>query len=71
MFPDRIRAAALGVAASAQWIANCAITAGFPSLAGWNLSATYVTYTVFAALSIPFVLRFVKETKGKALEDMG
>lgn len=71
MFPNRIRAAALGVAASAQWIANWAITASFPSLADWNLSATYVIYTVFAALSIPFVLKFVKETKGKRLEDMG
>ncbi|MFG2789402.1 sugar porter family MFS transporter [Streptomyces sp. NPDC048419] len=71
MFPNRIRAAALGVAASAQWIANWAITASFPSLADWNLSATYVIYTVFAALSIPFVLKFVKETKGKALEEMG
>ncbi|GAA3818914.1 sugar porter family MFS transporter [Streptomyces coacervatus] len=71
MFPNKIRAAALGVAASAQWIANWAITASFPSLADWNLSATYVIYTVFAALSIPFVLKFVKETKGKALEEMG
>ncbi|MDX2823911.1 sugar porter family MFS transporter [Streptomyces ipomoeae] len=71
MFPNRIRAAALGVAASAQWIANWAITASFPSLADWNLSATYVIYTLFAALSIPFVLRFVKETKDKALEEMG
>nr|WSY51431.1 sugar porter family MFS transporter [Streptomyces sp. NBC_00886] len=71
MFPNRIRAAALGVAASAQWIANWAITASFPSLADWNLSATYVIYTVFAALSIPFVLKFVKETKGKKLEEMG
>ncbi|KAA0922340.1 sugar porter family MFS transporter [Streptomyces apricus] len=71
MFPNRIRAAALGVAAAAQWIANWAITASFPSLADWNLSATYVIYTVFAALSIPFVLKFVKETKGKTLEEMG
>ncbi|MFJ4833707.1 sugar porter family MFS transporter [Streptomyces sp. NPDC088747] len=71
MFPNRIRAAALGVAASAQWIANWAITASFPSLADWNLSATYVIYTVFAALSIPFVLKYVKETKGKTLEEMG
>ncbi|MGW5971513.1 sugar porter family MFS transporter [Streptomyces sp. NPDC055185] len=71
MFPNRIRAAALGVAAAAQWIANWAITASFPSLADWNLSGTYVIYTVFAALSIPFVLKFVKETKGKALEEMG
>ncbi|MBW8739576.1 MAG: sugar porter family MFS transporter [Streptomyces turgidiscabies] len=71
MFPNRIRAAALGVAAAAQWIANWAITASFPSLADWNLSLTYVIYTIFAALSIPFVLRFVKETKGKTLEEMG
>ncbi|MFJ2741348.1 sugar porter family MFS transporter [Streptomyces sp. NPDC087440] len=71
MFPNRLRAAALGVAAAAQWIANWAITASFPSLSEWNLSGTYVIYTVFAALSIPFVLKFVKETKGKRLEDMG
>ncbi|MFF8368371.1 sugar porter family MFS transporter [Streptomyces lydicus] len=71
MFPNRIRAAALGVAASAQWIANWAITASFPSLSDWNLSGTYVIYTFFALLSIPFVLKFVKETKGKALEEMG
>ncbi|MEU4258974.1 sugar porter family MFS transporter [Streptomyces fradiae] len=71
MFPNRIRAAALGVAASAQWLANWTITASFPSLAEWNLSGTYVIYTVFAVLSIPFVLKFVKETKGKALEEMG
>ncbi|MDQ1031197.1 sugar porter (SP) family MFS transporter [Streptomyces umbrinus] len=71
MFPSRFRAAALGVAAAAQWIANWAITASFPSLAEWNLSGTYVIYTLFAALSIPFVLKFVKETKGKALEEMG
>ncbi|WP_330246472.1 sugar porter family MFS transporter [Streptomyces sp. NBC_00562] len=71
MFPNRIRAAALGVAASAQWIANWAITASFPSLADWNLSGTYIIYTCFAVLSIPFVLKFVNETKGKALEEMG
>lgn len=71
MFPNRIRAAALGVAASAQWVANWVITASFPSLSDWNLSATYIIYTVFAVLSIPFVLKYVKETKGKALEEMG
>ncbi|MFE0378965.1 sugar porter family MFS transporter [Streptomyces inhibens] len=71
MFPNKIRAAALGVAACAQWIANWAITASFPSLSDWNLSGTYVIYTFFALLSIPFVLKFVKETKGKALEEMG
>jgi SP family sugar:H+ symporter-like MFS transporter len=71
MFPNKIRAAALGVAAAAQWIANWAITASFPSLSDWNLSATYCIYAFFAALSIPFVLKFLKETKGKRLEEMG
>ncbi|WP_395293401.1 sugar porter family MFS transporter [Kitasatospora hibisci] len=71
MFPNRIRAAALSVAASAQWIANWAITVSFPSLSRWNLSATYLAYAGFAALSILFVARFMKETKGVRLEDMG
>ncbi|MFD9301182.1 sugar porter family MFS transporter [Streptomyces sp. NPDC060048] len=71
MFPGRIRAAALGVAAAAQWIANWVITVTFPSLSDWNLSGAYVIYTVFAVLSIPFVLKWVPETKGKALEEMG
>ncbi|KIF76973.1 major facilitator transporter [Streptomyces sp. 150FB] len=72
MFPNTIRAAALGVAASAQWIANYAITASFPSLsADWSLSGTYIIYACFAALSLPFVLKFVKETRGKTLEEMG
>ncbi|MBL1101218.1 sugar porter family MFS transporter [Streptomyces coffeae] len=71
MFPNKIRAAGLGVAASAQWIANWAITASFPSLSDWNLSGTYLMYTAFALLSIPFILKWVPETKGKALEEMG
>ncbi|WP_233289408.1 sugar porter family MFS transporter [Kitasatospora sp. MBT63] len=71
MFPNKIRALALSVAASAQWIANWAITVSFPDLADWNLSATYVIYAVSALLSIPFVAFCIKETKGKALEEMG
>ncbi|OEJ33922.1 sugar porter family MFS transporter [Streptomyces subrutilus] len=71
MFPNRIRAAALGVAAAAQWIANWVITVTFPSLSDWNLSGAYVIYTAFALLSIPFILKWVPETKGKALEEMG
>ncbi|MEV2274329.1 sugar porter family MFS transporter [Nocardiopsis sp. NPDC049922] len=71
VFPNRIRAAALGVAASAQWIANWLITVSFPSLSDWNLSGSYVIYAAFALLSIPFIVRFVPETKGRSLEDMG
>jgi sugar porter (SP) family MFS transporter len=71
IFPNRLRAAALGVAASAQWLANFAITKTFPSMSEWSLTGSYIVYGAFAAISIPFVMKFVKETKGKALEEMG
>ncbi|WP_447040233.1 sugar porter family MFS transporter [Streptomyces sp. DSM 118878] len=71
IFPNRLRAAALGVAASAQWLANFAITKTFPSMSEWSLTGSYIIYGAFAAISIPFVMKFVKETKGKALEEMG
>ncbi|TDE50212.1 MFS transporter [Nonomuraea mesophila] len=71
MFPNRIRAAALGVAAGAQWIANWLVTVSFPALSEWNLSLTYAGYALFAALSFLFVAKWVKETKGRKLEEMG
>ncbi|WP_406313356.1 sugar porter family MFS transporter [Streptosporangium sp. NBC_01639] len=71
MFPNRIRAAALSVAASAQWVANWLITVSFPSLAEWSLAGAYVGYAFFAALSFAFVWWKVKETKGRKLEEMG
>lgn len=71
MFPNRIRALALSIAASAQWIANFMITQSFPAMSRWSLTGSYIVYACFAALSIPFVVFLVKETKGKALEQMG
>jgi sugar porter (SP) family MFS transporter len=70
MFPNRIRAIALAVAASAQWLANFAITATFPSLAEIGLTFAYGLYAAFAVLSLVFVIRAVRETKGMELEEM-
>jgi sugar porter (SP) family MFS transporter len=70
MFPNRIRALALAVAASAQWLANFAIAATFPSLAEVGLPFAYGLYATFAVLSLVFVLRAVRETKGMELEEM-
>jgi SP family sugar:H+ symporter-like MFS transporter len=69
-FPNRIRAAALAVAACAQWIANWAITVTFPTLQQLGLGLAYGLYTAFAVLSFLFVWRFVKESNGRELEDM-
>jgi SP family sugar:H+ symporter-like MFS transporter len=69
-FPNRIRAAALSVAAAAQWVANWLISTTFPSLADIGLGLAYGIYAVCAVLSFFFVVRFVSETKGKVLEEM-
>jgi MFS transporter, SP family, sugar:H+ symporter len=70
MFNNKIRAMALAVAAAAQWIANFVITTTFPPLSDVGLGLAYGVYTTFALLAVVFVLKFVKETKGKELEDM-
>jgi len=70
MFPNRIRAIALAVAASAQWLANFAITVSFPKLAEIGLPFAYGLYATFAVLSLVFVLKAVRETRGVELEDM-
>ncbi|MFI2105151.1 sugar porter family MFS transporter [Isoptericola sp. NPDC019693] len=71
MFPNRIRAAALGVGAAANWIANFAITLTFPPmLDAFGPAIPYLMYAVFAALSFFFVLGKIPETKGVELEDM-
>lgn len=69
-FPNHIRAAALSVAAGAQWIANWAISTSFPTLKNYGLGFAYGLYTFFALLSFYFVWRYVKESKGRELEEM-
>ncbi|WP_418002502.1 sugar porter family MFS transporter [Mycobacterium sp. PDNC021] len=69
MFPNRIRAAALGLAAAGQWVANWAITVSFPELRS-TLGVAYGFYALCALLSLVFVAKWVRETKGVALEDM-
>jgi SP family sugar:H+ symporter-like MFS transporter len=71
MFPNRIRAIALSVAASAQWIANFVVSTTFPPLKDLSLGLAYGLYTTAALLSIFFVLFLVPEPKGKELEQMG
>ncbi len=69
IFPNRIRARALGLAAAAQWIANFVVTVTFPLLANTSLLLTYGMYATFAALSFFFVLAKIPETNGMSLEE--
>lgn len=70
MFPNRIRAAALAVGAAAQWVANFIVSVSFPGMSSIGLGFAYGVFTVFAVLSLLFVAKYVRETKGMSLEDM-
>ena len=71
IFPNRLRAAAVGIATAANWIANFLVSVTFPRFSDLNLSATYVGYAVMALVSLVVVVKFVPETNGRSLEDAG
>jgi len=70
MFNNQIRAHALSIAASMQWIANFAVSATFPGLRTAGLGLAYGLYAGSALVSLLFVLFFIRETKGRELEEM-
>jgi MFS transporter, SP family, sugar:H+ symporter len=70
MFPNQIRASALGLAAGMQWIANFLVSTTFPSLKSVSLGLAYGIYALMALLSFVFVWSAVRETKGRELESM-
>ncbi len=70
IFPNRIRAAALALAASANWIANFVVSTAFPPVAARSLTIAYGIFTLFAIASIFFVRSKIPETTGRSLEDI-
>ncbi|KQO60272.1 sugar porter family MFS transporter [Curtobacterium sp. Leaf261] len=71
MFPNKIRATALGIGSAANWVANFIVTITFPALSQFNLTVTYGIYALFALISFFFILAKIPETKGRSLEEMG
>ena len=78
MFPNRIRAGALAVAAAAQWVTDFFISTTCPTFSSISLTLTltltltfaYGFYAACALLSLVFVFSRAPETKGKELEEM-
>lgn len=73
MFPNQIRGSGLAVSGFFQWVANFAITMTFPIMlvtAGIGLAGAYGFYAVCAFISVFFVMKVVRETKGMELEQM-
>ncbi len=71
MFPNQFRGAALSICGLVQWLANFLVTMTFPILLGSiGLGFSYGIYAAFGIIAYFFVRLFVKETKGRTLEDM-
>ncbi|MFC8373456.1 MULTISPECIES: sugar porter family MFS transporter [unclassified Streptomyces] len=71
IFPTRMRAFGMGIAAVVLWLTNFAIGLVFPSLvSGVGVSATFFLFAVAGLFSLAFVKRYVPETKGRTLETL-
>ena len=71
MFPNQIRGSGLAVSGLAQWGSNFVITMTFPILLGGiGLGGAYGLYAVCAFISIFFIAKCTRETKGIELEAM-
>lgn len=71
MFPNRMRAIALGLCTAVNWIANFVVSLLFPALTETvGLAWIYGGFAFFALLSFIFVRTLVPETKGMELEEM-
>jgi len=71
MFPNKFRGAALAICGLVQWGSNFTITITFPVLLTYiGLGFSYGIYATFGLIAFFFVKKFIKETKGRTLEDM-
>ena len=70
MFPNRMRAAALSLAAGAQWVANWIVTVSFPTLKDIVARPGLRPVRRLRVAVVLLRAKFVEETKGKQLEDM-
>ena len=73
IFPLSVRGIGSSFGSAANWLGNFIVSQFFLVLLDAfhnNVGGPFAIFGVFAALSIPFVLRFVPETKGKSLEQI-
>ncbi|MDO4928673.1 MAG: sugar porter family MFS transporter [Corynebacterium sp.] len=71
MFPNQIRGGAMSMASGADFAVNLIVVLMFPYLIAWSPAFTYWMYCGFGVLSVIFTAKYLKETKGRQLEEMG
>ncbi|KAF5554633.1 quinate permease [Fusarium mexicanum] len=70
IFPTRLREYGVGLAATTQWLFNFVITEVTPAAinhTGWR---AFLMFGIFCFANFAFVFFFIKETKGRSLEEM-
>ncbi|WYZ46780.1 hypothetical protein EsH8_IX_001005 [Colletotrichum jinshuiense] len=70
IFPSRIREAGIAIGTSTQWLFNFVFSQATPHAVqnlGWK---TFLMFCIFNWALVVFVWFFIKETKGKSLEEM-
>jgi hypothetical protein len=70
IFPTRLRSYGVGLGASTQWLFSFCVTEFTPSAVsnlGWK---TFIMFGCFCCANSAFAFFFIRETKGKSLEDM-
>lgn len=71
IFPNKVRGVAISIAVLCLWAAYFILTFTFPVLAKWvGMGNTFYIYSAICLIGFVFVLRKVKETKGKTLEEL-
>eukprot|EP00966_Prymnesium_polylepis_P292508 6755247-Prymnesium_polylepis.1 len=71
LFPTYARSTGVAACTSVQWGFNIVVAASFPALQDHFGSTTIVaTFSAMSVIAWLFILRFVPETRGVALEDM-
>jgi MFS transporter, SP family, sugar:H+ symporter len=71
VLPLSVRGTAVGVATFCNWAANFLVSQTFPALLkGLGPGPVFIGYAVLGMLAVLFVQAFVKETKGRSLEEI-
>lgn len=71
LFPFRIRAGAMGICTTLNWLFNLAVALLFPSLlAKFGAGPNFLFFAVTTFLALIFAWRLLPETKGKSLEEI-
>jgi MFS family permease len=70
IFPNAVRAVATSIAVISLWAAYFILVFSFPVLFDWLKDGTFYIYSGICLLGFAFVLLFVRETKGRTLEEL-